>query len=108
MLRGDLDKPFSDGAIRPYWSYNSEHPPLMKLAYGISWRLFHRCDCARDRDLHPGAAHLESGRHLTIPLFSETTAFRLPTMLCFALLGALVFLFMIEATGSRRAAVAAA
>jgi hypothetical protein len=107
-VTGRLPAPFSDGAIKTYWGYNSEHPPLMKLAYGLSWRLLHACDCAREKELHPGAARLESGRHLTIPVLSETAAFRLPTMICFALLGALVFLFVVEATGSRRAALAAA
>jgi 4-amino-4-deoxy-L-arabinose transferase-like glycosyltransferase len=106
-LSGRLESPLSDAAIRPYWSQNSEHPPLMKLLYGLSWRLFHGCDCAGEKELHPGLARVE-GRHLTLPLFRETTAFRLPTMACFGLLCALVFLFVVEATGSRQAALAAA
>jgi len=28
-----------------FWGDNHEHPPLMKTLYGLSWRLFHRCDC---------------------------------------------------------------
>ncbi len=115
-LRGQLDHPFSDGSIRRFWDYNHEHPPLMKLLYGFSWRLLHRCDCAREAKWHAGAAVLRAGRHGTLPIFSEITAFRFPTMICFALLCALVFLWSVEAHrvrtgkdgGGRAGALAAA
>ncbi|MFH0901032.1 MAG: glycosyltransferase family 39 protein [Pseudomonadota bacterium] len=107
-LTGKLDAPLARESIARYWSYNSEHPPLMKLLYGLSWRLFHRCDCAEERDLHPGVARLERGRHRTLAFLSETSAFRLPTMVLFGLLGALVYLFFVEAFGSRVGAAAAA
>ncbi|MBI4509213.1 MAG: glycosyltransferase family 39 protein [Deltaproteobacteria bacterium] len=99
VLTGQEKRPFSDGTIRRYWSYNSEHPPLMKLVYGLSWRLLHKCDCARDKGWHPAGARLESGRHVTLPLFSESTAFRLPTMATLGLLAAIVYLFFIQLLG---------
>jgi 4-amino-4-deoxy-L-arabinose transferase-like glycosyltransferase len=109
LLRFELRAPLSDGTIGAYWSYNHEHPPLMKVLYGLSWRLFHTCRCAEDKALHPGIARLDSGRHVTLPLFDlESTAFRLPTMICFALLAALVYLFFVEAFGGRTGALAAA
>src|SRR5712691_3723984 len=55
-LDGRLNHPFSDTAIRPYWTYNIEHPPLMKTLYGVSWRVLHRCTCAQDRQWHPDVA----------------------------------------------------
>ena len=93
-----LPAPFSDASIARFWEYNHEHPPLMKVLYGLSWRLFHTCRCAEDRSLHPGPARLEPGQHhRTLPLFGlESTAFRLPTMLLFAALAALVYLFFVE------------
>jgi Dolichyl-phosphate-mannose-protein mannosyltransferase len=109
-LTGKLTAPFSDASIARFWEYNHEHPPLMKVLYGLSWRLFHTCRCAEDRALHPGPARLEPGeRHVTLPLFSlESTAFRLPTMLFFGALAALVYLFFLEAFGSRTGALTAA
>ena len=109
-LTGRQAAPFSDGSIARYWEYNHEHPPLMKVLYGLSWRLFHTCRCAEDRALHPGPARLEPGqKHVTLPLFSlESTAFRLPTMLFHAALAALVYLFSLAAFGSRAGAIAAA
>jgi 4-amino-4-deoxy-L-arabinose transferase-like glycosyltransferase len=109
LVTGGLHAPFSDATIGRYWGYNHEHPPLMKLAYGLSWRLFHTCHCAEDRALHPAVARLDSGRHVTLPLFDlESTAFRLPTILCFAALTALVYLFFGRAFGSRAGGLAAA
>jgi hypothetical protein len=109
-LGGELARPFSSAAIARYWDYNHEHPPLMKLLYGVSWRLTHQCRCAEDRDLHPPVARLDPGeRHVTLGLFElESTAFRLPTMICFALLCALVYMFFAEAFGGVAGAVAAA
>ncbi len=98
LLTFQLARPFSNDTINRYWTgqdNNSEHPPLMKTLYGLSWRLFHRCDCAAEKDLHPGVARLERGKHITIPLLSEITAFRLPTMVLFALLASLVYLFYV-------------
>ena len=107
---GGKANPFSTSTISRYWDYNHEHPPLMKVLYGLSWRLFHECRCAEEPGLHPGAARLAAGeRHLTLPLFSlESTAFRLPTMVFFGLLAALVYLFFTQAFGRGPGAVAAA
>jgi 4-amino-4-deoxy-L-arabinose transferase-like glycosyltransferase len=108
-LGAKLPHPFSDAAIDHYWEYNHEHPPLMKLLYGLSWRLFHDCHCAAERDWHPGPAQLSSGKHITIPLFRrESTAFRFPTILFFASLAPLVYMFFLEAFGGRAGALAAA
>jgi Dolichyl-phosphate-mannose-protein mannosyltransferase len=92
-LGGRLKAPFSDASIKRYWDYNHEHPPLMKLAYGVAWRLFHRCECAADAEWHPAPARLAADeQHVTLPLFDwESSAFRLPTILCFAWLVVLVF-----------------
>ncbi|MBI5495209.1 MAG: glycosyltransferase family 39 protein [Deltaproteobacteria bacterium] len=35
--RGDLGAPFSRAVIDRYWSYNHEHPVLMKALFGLSW-----------------------------------------------------------------------
>ena len=85
-LTGRLKDPFADQAIASYWSYNTEHPPLLKTMYGVSWRVFHR----------------------GLGVVSEITAFRLPTVMSFGLLCALIYLFFVEALGSRWGAMAAA
>ena len=108
VLDGRLKNPLSDAAIWPYWTYNIEHPPLMKVLYGVSWRALHRCTCAADRQWHPDVARITSGHHTTLALMSEITAFRLPTAGSFGLLCALVYLFFAEALGSRWGAWAAA
>lgn len=107
-VTGELKQPLSKGSIDAYWGYNYEHPPLMKVLYGLSWRLLHKCDCAADQALHPGVSRLKEGRHRSLGLTSEITAFRAPTMVCFAILIALVWLWSVEATGSRLGALAAA
>ena len=107
-LAGRLTDPLSDRAIWPFWSYNAEHPPLLKTLYGVSWRALHRCTCAEDSEWHPDVARITTGRHMTLPLLSEITAFRLPTALSFGALCALVYLFFIGALGSRWGAFAAA
>jgi len=42
---GKPGRAFSRAVVDSYWGDNHEHPPLMKTLYGLSWRLFHRCDC---------------------------------------------------------------
>ena len=108
VVRGDLPRPFSDASIARFWDYNHEHPPLMKLLYGLSWRFLHTCDCAAERDWHPPPARLDSGKHATLGLFDwESTAFRLPTILFFGLLAATIYLFSLDAFGARTGPVAA-
>jgi hypothetical protein len=105
---GQLPRPFSDGSIQAYFGYNHEHPPLMKLLYGLSWRLLHRCDCAAEAAWHPPVSRLSHGQHVTLGLLREITAFRVPTIFFFALLCALVYLFVVDATYSRAGALGAA
>jgi 4-amino-4-deoxy-L-arabinose transferase-like glycosyltransferase len=108
LLTGRLERPLADRSILPYWEYNAEHPPFMKLMYGLSWRVLHRCTCVRDQRWHPEITRINSGRHTTLSLLPEVAAFRLPTMVTFGLLCALVYLFFVEALGSRRGGLAAA
>lgn len=107
-VTGALERPFSREAIWPGWSYNREHPPFWKLLTGISWRLLHRCNCADQAALHPEVARLASGRHATLALLDEVSAFRLPTAAAFGLLCALVYVWFVQARGSRLGALAAA
>ncbi len=108
VLAGDLPRPFSDASIARFWDYNHEHPPLMKLLYGVSWRFLHTCECTAERDWHPPPARLDTGKHVTLGVFDwESTAFRLPTMLFFGLLAAVAYLFFLEALGPRFTPLAA-
>jgi hypothetical protein len=52
----------------------------MKTLFGISWRLFHTCDCVGAKSsLHPIPI---TGRHVTLPLFKrDSSAFRFPAIL---------------------------
>lgn len=108
VVTGRAARPLSRETIDRYWGYNHEHPPLFKLLYGLSWRAFHRCDCAAFAPYHPAVARLDGGRHVTLALLDEVTAFRLPTMLAFAALCALVYWFCLRAFGGRAGALAAA
>jgi len=74
--------------IDRYLSYNSEHPPLMKTLFGISWRLLHRCDCPKESGLHALPYYQ---RHKTLGLLSQGQAMRLPTHLLMGLLCAAVY-----------------
>ena len=77
---GHPARAFSRASVDGVWNDNHEHPPLMKTLFGISWRLFHTCDCAgAKRGLHPIPI---TGRHVTLPLFKrESSAFRFPAIL---------------------------
>jgi hypothetical protein len=88
-----LGRSFSQADIARYFSYNHEHPPVAKVLFGVSWRIFHQCKCGP--------------RHATIPLLSNTTAHRLPTCALSGLLVGLVFLFGVRLVGRRGATVAA-
>lgn len=92
LQQGRVGSSFRRAGIDPYWGDNPEHPPLMKVLFGISWRAFHRCDCVGpEQSLHASAIR---GRHVTLPLFPrESTAFRFPAILLAGLGAALVFLF---------------
>jgi 4-amino-4-deoxy-L-arabinose transferase-like glycosyltransferase len=95
---------FHKNSVDRYWGYNHEHPPLMKVLYGVSWRLLHRCDCPNQAGRHPVPY---KDRHRTLGLLSELEAFRLPAVLFGGLLVALVYLFGVQAV-SRRAGLCAA
>jgi hypothetical protein len=103
---GKPGRAFSRAVVDSYWGDNHEHPPLMKTLYGLSWRLFHRCDCVGPKQgLHPIAIH---GKHRTLPLFSrESTAFRFPAILLAGLGAALVYGFARRWVGPWAAAGAA-
>jgi hypothetical protein len=78
-VTGKVKAPFSEKTVAATWSCgeacNSEHPPLMKTLYGLSWRTF--------------------------KFLSPVTAFRLPTALMFGILAALVYLFFVDAWAVR-------
>ena len=80
LRQGHPARAFTRAAVDGAWEDNHEHPGLMKLLYGTSWRLFHKCDCMGvKRGLHPIPI---SGKHLTLPLFRrESSAFRFPAIL---------------------------
>ena len=86
---GHPGRAFTRSGVDGTWDDNHEHPPLMKVLYGVSWRLFHTCNCVAQRGLHPIAI---SGRHVTLPLFKrESSAFRFPAILFAGLGVALVY-----------------
>jgi 4-amino-4-deoxy-L-arabinose transferase-like glycosyltransferase len=70
--RGEMGGVFEKKVIDKHWSYNHEHPVLVKTLFGLSWRV-----------LHKGWG-----------LFSlESQAFRFPAWLFAGLSVALIFLF---------------
>jgi hypothetical protein len=77
---GHPGRAFSRAAVDGVWNDNHEHPPLMKTLFGVSWRLFHTCDCVGAKSsLHPIPI---TGRHVTLPLFKrDSSAFRFPAIL---------------------------
>jgi hypothetical protein len=107
LAHGQPGRSFSRAGIDRYWSDNApDHPVVMKVLYGLSWRAFHRCHCTGPtRGLHPIPVR---GRHITLPLFArESTAFRFPAILMSAALVVLVFAFARRWLGRAPAAAAA-
>ena len=90
LRQGHPARAFSRGAVDGAFEDNHEHPALMKMLFGLSWRLFHTCDCmGPKRGLHPIAV---TAKHVTLPLFKrESTAFRFPAILLAGLGVALVY-----------------
>jgi 4-amino-4-deoxy-L-arabinose transferase-like glycosyltransferase len=72
-------------AIEDHWSPNHEHPPLAKVAFGMSHRLFNQ----------------------KLGWLRPSTSYRLPAMLCGALLLYLLFLFTAKRLGELEAFLAA-
>ena len=68
---GEVSASFTRANVDKHWSYNPEHPALMKTLFGLSLALFHK----------------------KLGWLSETTAMRLPTAAASAWLCSLVFLF---------------
>lgn len=82
---------FANRALVDRWhSFNSEHPPLMKTLFGISWRLLHRCTCPKEPGLHPLAYPTP---HRTLGLLSQAQAMRLPAHVLTGFLVAGLYLF---------------
>ncbi len=93
LAHGRPGRSFTASSIDRYWSDNApDHPVVMKVLYGISWRAFHTCPClGATRGYHPVPIR---ERHTTLPLFArDSTAFRFPAILFAALLVGLVYRF---------------
>jgi hypothetical protein len=90
LREGHVKQAFTRPAVDGVWDDNHEHPPLMKILFGVSWRLFHTCECTTaKRSLHPIPI---TGRHVTLPLFKrDSSAFRFPAILLAGLGVALVY-----------------
>ncbi|HVZ87391.1 MAG TPA: glycosyltransferase family 39 protein, partial [Polyangia bacterium] len=93
LAAGHPGRSFTASDIDRYWSDNApDHPVIMKVLYGMSWRAFHTCTCmGPTHGLHPVPIR---ARHTTLPLFArDSTAFRFPAILFAALLVTLVYRF---------------
>jgi hypothetical protein len=90
LFHGHPGRSFKKSAIDRAFSYNHEHPALMKTLFGLSWHLLHKCDCPHQLGRHPLPYR---DKHHTLGLLDEETAFRVPTMLLSAVMVMLVFLF---------------
>jgi 4-amino-4-deoxy-L-arabinose transferase-like glycosyltransferase len=104
IVKMDPRASFTKKSVDRGFSYNHEHPALMKSLSGISWRLFHKCDCPNQRGRHP---FVYTKKHLTLPLLDEEAALRLPTQILVALMAAIIYVFGATAW-SRTAGVTAA
>ncbi len=89
LLAGHPQKSFTRESVSRWFTYNHEHPALMKTLFGFSWRIFHRCKCKGQ----PGHPIAYPHKHRTLGLLSEEEAMRLPTDVLTALMAAMVFLF---------------
>ncbi len=104
ILAGKPLAAFNRRSVDRWFSYNHEHPALMKTLYGFSWRLLHKCHCPQQPGRHPvGYAK----PHRTLGLLSEDAAMRLPADLFGGLLAAIAYLFGARAWSRRAGAVAA-
>ncbi len=94
--RGEM---FNRYNIARFWSYNNEHPPLVKVLSGASWRLFHGYQPTgpgKDAVYH---AQWDQGPHLSLEIMSEVSAFRLPGWFFTALCVAFIYLFGVRLEG---------
>jgi 4-amino-4-deoxy-L-arabinose transferase-like glycosyltransferase len=89
LAHGDGKALFDRGLIDRFFSYNNEHPPLLKTLFGLSWRLLHRCNCPSEAGMH---ALPYVKRHRTLGLLKNGEAMRLPAHALAGSLVAVVFL----------------
>jgi hypothetical protein len=82
LVAGNISDSFTQDNIDHHWANNPEHPVFMKTLFGFSWDTFHK----------------------ELEWFSPITAMRLPSVLLSALLIFLLYLFGVEAFGSRMGA----
>ena len=69
LRQGHLLRTFTRSGIDAFWGDNPEHPPVMKTLSGVSWRLFHRCECmGPKRGLHPPGTALAAWFIFGIPV----------------------------------------
>lgn len=104
LAKGHPLEALNQQSVDRWWSYNHEHPPLMKTLFAFSWRAFHRCHCPEQNGLH-SVSYKE--KHKTLEWLSESQAMRLPTQLLTGLMAAFIFLFGVRAF-SRTAGLVAA
>lgn len=104
LLKGELRALGDRALIDRYFSYNSEHPPLLKTLFGLSWRTLHRCSCPSEAGQH---ALFYPKRHRTLGLLSNGEAMRFPSHLLTGVLCAAVYLMGRRSFG-RAGALAAA
>ncbi|MBI5500500.1 MAG: glycosyltransferase family 39 protein [Deltaproteobacteria bacterium] len=86
LLLKDRKQATGKEAVVSHWEMNAEHPPLMKVLFGLSHRLFHN----------------------KLGWLAPSTSYRLPGMLCGALLVYLVFVFAAKRFGELEGFLAAA
>jgi hypothetical protein len=86
---------FTQDGIDRFWTDNApDHPVIMKVLYGVSWRLFHAVEDPDGAYLHPVPPSQPQG---SFPIFKRpSTAFRFPAILFAGALAALVFFFACE------------
>jgi 4-amino-4-deoxy-L-arabinose transferase-like glycosyltransferase len=86
LREGRLRASFTQQNVDRYWSYNPEHPVLMKSLFAVSYLVLHQ----------------------KWELLSPSLAMRLPAMASSGLLIALIYLMAMEMTGRRLASLSAA
>lgn len=89
LSKGELRALTDRALIDRYFSYNNEHPPLLKTLFGLSWRTLHRCNCPSEPGQH---ALSYPKRHRTLGLLTNGEAMRLPSHLLAGALCAAVYL----------------
>ncbi len=106
LKAGQLSHSFTQAGIDRYWSDNApDHPVVMKVLYGVSWRLFRGPEDPDGAQLHPIPPSQPRG---TFPIFQRpSTAFRFPAIVFAGLLAALVFAFTLQFVGPLPSAGAA-